>query len=109
VICTDILKIFTTFAIPYIIIKQNEPGENICKGTQRASAEQQTKYLWPNIKIFMTFPIQSEQGRARTTTEPGPNAATTTTTTGASWRTQDIAIHKVFPLANSPPPHVCLA
>jgi len=89
--------------------EQNEPGENICKGTQRASAEQQTKYLWPNIKIFMTFPIQSEQGRARTTTEPGPNAATTTTTTGASWRTQDIAIHKVFPLANSPPPHVCLA
>jgi len=46
----------------------------------------------------MTFPIQSEQSWswASTTTEPGPNA-TTATTTGASWRTQDIAIHKVFP------------
>lgn len=46
----------------------------------------------------MTFPIQSEQSWswASTTTEPGPNA-TTATTTGASWRTQDIAIYKVFP------------
>lgn len=54
----------------------------------------------------MTFPIQSEQSRSRsqsrsrpkTTTEPGPSA------TGASWHTQDIAIHKVFPL-RCPPYH----
>lgn len=73
-------------------------------------------------KILYDLPdsIRTEQSRQnQNTTEPSPDAAPESAT-GASWRTQDIAIHKVFPplasmsqLPTFPPPsslsHVCVA